>query len=145
MIKHSLSPEVLNAYTKAAEEGRLAWKLGAVNEAETKFLEAWNILPNPKIEQDHAQSLAWGLVEFYRDTKQFEKAKQWLRTMKEAYGPSPNAFVNFLAGTVALDAGDLDEAFALFHELFVKFGERPFEGSDRKYLDFYKNRAGQKD
>ncbi len=94
-----------------------------------------------KIEQDYAQSLSFGLTIFYRDTRQFEKAKQWLEVVRQAYGPGPDDFVDFLAGTVAFDAGDESEAFRLFQRLYLEFGSRPFEGSDRRYLDFYRKRA----
>ena len=85
-------------------------------------------LPEPKIEYDYAQSLSGGLVTFYRDTKQFEKAKEWLTVMRDAYGPGPNIYVEFLAGTVYYDAGMLDDAFAIFDTAYKKFKQRPFQG-----------------
>ena len=105
------------------------------------FLAAWRQLPEPKIEHDYAQSLSGGLVTFYRDTKQFEKAKEWLTVMRGAYGPGPDIYVEFLAATVYYDAGMLDDAFAIFDSAYKKFKQRPFQGEDRKYLQFYKERA----
>jgi hypothetical protein len=141
MMKNPVSAEVLAKLTGAAAQGRQAWKRGAISEAESHFLDAWNALPDPKLEQDYAQSLSWGLTTFYKGTNQFEKAKAWLDTVRRAYGPGPNDSVEFLAATVAFDAGDLEEAFRIFHVLFLKFGTRPFEGHDSKYLDFYNKRV----
>lgn len=123
--------------------GREAWQRGDIQTAEDKFLGAWRQLPEPKIEYDYAQSLSRGLVTFYRDTKQFEKAKEWLTVMRDAYGPGPNDSVEFLAATVYYDAGLLDDAFAIFDTAYKQFKQRPFQGEDSKYLRFYKERAGE--
>ena len=139
-----LSADALSTMSAAAASGREAWKRGAIEEAEKHFLDAWSALPDPKLEQDYGQSLSRGLTVFYRDTKQCEKAKQWLQTTREAYGPGPDDSIEFLAGTVHLDCGELDEAYRLFQPLFVKFGSRPFEGSDGKYLAFYRKRTKER-
>jgi hypothetical protein len=139
-----LLPAVHSAMSQAAAQGREAWKRGDIGAAERRFLEAWSALPEPKSEQDYAQSLARGLVNFYRDTGQFEKARQWLGTMRELYLPGPNPSLDFLAGTVAFESGDLDSALRLFRQVYLEFGERPFAGSDPKYLDFYRRRFGER-
>ncbi len=120
--------------------GRQAWQRGAVEEAESHFIAAWNVLPEPKMDQDFAQSLSSGLVIFYRDTRQFEKAHKWLEVMRVTYGLGPNEYVEFLKGTVCFDSEALDEAFTIFDTLYKKFKARPFQGYDKKYLDFYKKR-----
>lgn len=121
--------------------GRDAWKSGRISEAEKYFLEAWNALPEPRTKYDFAQSMSRGLVTFYRDTSQFPQAFKWLDIMREAYGPKPNDFVEFVAGTVHFDAGNLDEAFRVFDDQVKRFRFRPFQGEDPKYLNFYKSRS----
>ncbi|KLU22295.1 hypothetical protein EOS_31355 [Caballeronia mineralivorans PML1(12)] len=120
--------------------GREAWKRGALDEAETDFLKAWKVLPEPKRQYDLAPSLCRGFVIFYRDTKQFDKARHWLSEMREAYGPGtgPDLTVGFLSGTVYFEAGDLDKASQFFLPLFEQYGNRPFSGEDKKYLEFVK-------
>jgi hypothetical protein len=135
-------PVAEDVVTRIAEKGALgrqAWKRGAIDDAEAQFLSAWNLLPDPKTDHDYAQSLARGLVKFSRDTKQPQKAKSWLDVMRLAYGPGPDDSVEFMAGTVYFEAGDLNEAFRIFDGLYGKFKQRPFQGEDKKYLDFYKN------
>ena len=143
-MKKPVSPEIVaNIYAQGAA-GREAWQRGDIQKAEDKFLDVWRLLPEPKIEYDYAQSLSRGLVTFYRDTKQFEKAIEWLTVMRDAYGPGPNISVEFLAATVYHDAGMLDDAFAIFDTAYKEFKERPFQGKDGKYLQFYKERAGKR-
>jgi hypothetical protein len=68
-------------------------------------------------------------------------APQKSSVIRDAYGPGPNVDVEFLAATVYYEAGMLDSAFAIFDSLYKKFNQRPFQGEDKKYLQFYKTRA----
>lgn len=142
-MKKPVPPEIVANMSAQGKAGREAWQRGDIQKAEDKFLAVWRLLPEPKIEYDYAQSLSCGLVTFYRDTKQFEKAKEWLTVMRDAYGAGPDDSVEFLDATVYYDAGMLDDAFAIFDTAYKKFKQRPFQGEDRKYLQFYKERAGE--
>jgi tetratricopeptide (TPR) repeat protein len=142
-MKKPVAEDIVANIRAQSAAGREAWQQGDIQKAEDKFLDAWRLLPEPKTEYDYAQSLSRGLVTFYRETKQFEKARDWLVVMRDAYGP-PNDSVEFLAATVYYDAGILDDAFAIFDTLYKKFKQRPFQGEDRKYLQFYKARARER-
>jgi hypothetical protein len=133
--------EVVEAIYEHGRLGREAWQRGALADAEREFLTAWDCLPEPRLDHDYAQSMSRGLVVFYRDTAQVGKAKWWLEVMRGTYGAEPNDSVEFLAGTVHHEAGEFEQAFALFDGVFRRFGQRPFEGKDKKYLAFYKKRA----
>jgi tetratricopeptide (TPR) repeat protein len=141
-MKQTVAPDIVSSMAEKGALGRQAWQRGAIAEAEKYFLEIWELLPDPKTEYDRAQSLSRGLVTFYRDTKQFEKANRWLGVMQEAYGPGPDESVEFLAATVHFEAGDLDRAFRIFDAQFKQYKQRPFQGEDKKYLEFYKRRTG---
>ena len=137
-MKSILSPRILEKLARETAAGREAWKNGAIGEAEKHFLEAWNALPDPKTKQDfYSQDLSWGMTAFDQATQQYDKAKRWLDIVRQVYGGGPDASVDFLAGTVTFDSGDLGEAYRLFDDLFLRYGSRPFEGSDSKYLKFY--------
>lgn len=110
---------------------------GDTIKAEEYFLAAWNSLPEPKTEHDYSQSLSRGLVSFYQDTRQFEKAFEWLNTMKSTYDNESNPSIDFIEATVNYDAGKISEAFAIFDSLTRKYKARPFQGSDPKYLKFF--------
>src|SRR3546814_19384882 len=103
-------------------------------------------MPVPKLAYDHAQSMTAGLVTFYRDIGQVQKAKDWLPLARQAYGPEPDSYIAFLAATVHFEAGELDQAFALFDELFTASQSRPFHGEKPAYLAFSssdESRSGQ--
>ena len=141
-MKKPVPHEIVANISAQGKAGREAWQRADIQKAEDRFLDAWRLVPEPKTEYDYyAQSLSRGLVTFYRNTKQFEKAKEWLTVMRHAYGPGPNIDVEFLAATVYYDAGMLDDALAIFDAAYKKFRQRPFQGDDRKYLRFYRERA----
>lgn len=81
-----------------------------------------------------------GNLVFYRDSKQFEKARQWLEVARESYGPGRNETIEFLAATLWYEMGDFDKAFEEFDRQYKAFKTRPFQGKDKKYLDFYLSR-----
>jgi hypothetical protein len=92
--------------------------------------------------------LSRGLVEFYRQTNQYDKAKTWLETVRDVYDVEHNAAsgasVTFLAGAVHFDAGNLETARVLFERLYKEYGRRPFDGSDPKYLQFTLDRTKER-
>lgn len=126
-----------------AGRGRTAWQAGDLAGAETEFLAAWSQIPEPQAAYDQAQSMASGLVAFFMQTRQFDKAAVWLQRMREVYGPSPDASeADFIAAALAYETGQLDAAFDGFHALYKRFKRRPFQDEDPKYLKFYLQRAG---
>jgi len=117
-------------------EGRHFWSSGNIEEAERIFLECWTAIPDPKLDYDYSQILSGGLVRFFRDSRQIEKAKHWINVMREAYGSSTDLDVEFLAATVYFEANELDRAYEIFEYQYRKYGKRPFEGENQKYIDF---------
>lgn len=143
MFRPRLPKDLSEKIDALCAKGRKAWLQGRLEEAEQCVLTAWNELPEPKMEHDYyPEVLSRGIVTFYQETKQFPKAIKWLDTLEKAYDPdgSKNASVLFKRATVYFDAGRLDEAFSIFDGLYKTFKARPFQGSDKRYLDFYKKR-----
>lgn len=139
-MKKELNEAALEVLKQNSKAGREAWKGGDLVLAEKHFINAWDAIPEPKNEYDYAQSLAGGLVVFYRDTKQLDKAKKWLPIMRQTYSSPSNDYVEFMAATIHFEAGEFDLAFVIFDNQFKKFKNRPFEGEDKKYLEYYKKR-----
>jgi hypothetical protein len=132
--------EVVEKIYAEGAAGRAAREAGDLGTAEAHFLNAWEALPEPKYDYDYAQSLSRGLVEFFRDTDQVEKAREWMQHTKQAYAPFSKACVTsltFLEATVDFQGGALEECFSKFDTLYQEFGKRPFQGADDKYWKFF--------
>lgn len=116
-----------------------AWDAGDLDKAESLFRAAWDDVPAPKGEHEVAQFVANDFIDFLTKTGQHDKAVAALPWLREAYkvnGDGENAHVDFVAGTVAYDAGDRDAARHLLAPLVAKFGKRPFTDADPKYYEF---------
>ena len=117
--------------------GRQAWARGDIAGAEAAFLAAWSHVLQPPVLHPYAQSLASGLVAFYLDTHQLDKAEQWIDRMVEVYGAQPERCeADFLRARVAFERGDFPSALHAFQALLSRYGRRPFDGEDPKYLRF---------
>src|SRR3954471_634151 len=124
--------ELINEHGVRAHQ---LWLEGKIIEAESEMQKCWHVLPSPATDYVYAQNLSRGIVTFYRDTAQFDKALRWLEVMRIAYGSDEDPGVEFMAATVHLKSGDHDDAFRIFDSLYAEFGAQPFEGKDPAYLD----------
>jgi tetratricopeptide (TPR) repeat protein len=140
MTKIPLSNELVQTLHEYGNAARRERELKNTQGAEENFLAIWNLIPEPKLDHDHSQSIARILVEFYRDTMQIEKAFAWLPVLREAY-PSNDPGTEFIAASVHYKAGDFDTAFRIFDELYQKFKQRPFQEKDPVYLKFYREES----
>jgi tetratricopeptide (TPR) repeat protein len=116
------------------------------NERSEKLaLQAWALLPEPKLGWEfYSNVLPRDNLLFYRDTKNFDKALRWLEVTREAYGPDRDDTIEFYAATLWFEMGEFDKAFEEFDRQYKAFRTRPFQGEDKKYLEFYLSQKKKK-
>ncbi|MFL0350847.1 hypothetical protein [Stenotrophomonas lactitubi] len=138
----SLDAELEERFLAIAKRGRTAWLAGDIAEAEHRFLESWDMIPEPKSAYNYGQITSYGIAVFYRDTAQFEKAKAWAMVARGIYGEGEGAteYMDELAATIQFESGDLDGAYTLFEPQYRKYGRRVFEGHKKGFIDFIKSR-----
>ena len=138
----SLDAELEERFLAIAKRGRTAWLAGDIAEAEHRFLESWDMIPEPKSAYNYGQIISYGMAVFYRDTAQFVKAREWAMVARGIYGEGETASVSMdeLAATIHFESGDLEEAYALFEPHYRKYGRRVFEGHKKEFIAFIKNR-----
>lgn len=137
----SLDAELEERFLAIAKRGRTAWLAGDTAEAEHRFLESWDMIPEPKSAYDYGQITSYGIAVFYRDTAQFEKARKWAMVARDIYGEGEAASVSMdeLAATIQFESGDLDGAYTLFEPHYRKYGRRVFDGHKKEFIDFIKS------
>jgi hypothetical protein len=122
-----------------------AKRAGDIRRSEEARLSAWEALPAPKLCWEfYSNIMPRNNLIFYRDARQFEKANRWLAITRESYGPGRNEVIEFLAATLWFEMGDFDRSYDEFARQFKAGRTRPFQGQDKKYLDFYLQRAAKK-
>lgn len=117
---------------------------GAVADAEALLIQAWDGLPVPQHEWDMGQLVILHAISFYLKTGRPEEAKKWLHPLAISFGSADDGTVAMITGTVHYEAHDFDAAFERFNHIYVEFGKRPFQGRDKKYLEFYLSKAKSK-
>ena len=132
----------VDALLKEAGEYRRA---GDVKGRERCALQAWDLLPDPKLGWDYYSNIMpSNNLLFYRDSKQFKKAEKWLEITRESYGPGRDEVIEFYAATLWYAMGGLDKAWEEFDRQYKLGKTRPFQGEDKKYIDFYLSRKVKK-
>ncbi|WP_447934372.1 hypothetical protein [Stenotrophomonas lactitubi] len=138
----SLGADLEARFLAVAQRGRTAWLAGDIAGAERRFLESWEMIPEPKSAYDYGQISSYGIAIFYRDTAQFEKAREWAMVARGIYGEgeASSEYMDELAATIHFESGDLEGAFALFEPHYRKYGRRVFEGHKKEFIAFIKSR-----
>lgn len=140
-----LSPHVKSVIDDLLRKAGEAKRAGDLQRSEEARLAAWRVLPEPKLGWEfYSNIMPRNNLIFYRDARQFDKAQQWLAITRESYGPGRNEVIEFFAATLWFEMGDLDRAYGEFARQFQAGRTRPFQGQDKKYLDFYLKRSARK-
>lgn len=142
MTRHPELPEHLRqSIDDLLRQAGEAERANEPERSEQMSLKAWGMLPEPKLGWNfYSNIMPRDNLLFYRNTKQFDKAQHWLAVTRESYGPGRDESVEFLAATLWYEMGDLDKAFEEFDRQYKSYKTRPFQGKDKKYLDFYLSR-----
>lgn len=121
-------------------KGKLGWgdKSGAIQDAEA----AWRTLPEPKFGWDVSKSFTHALAKIYRDTGNFQNAIALMNELfasgtVKPYQDGPR----FVIATICFEMGDHENAMKWFGEANQISKGRCFQGEDKKYQQFYKNRV----
>ena len=144
-MKHSskLPKEIEDEIVALLKQAGDARRSGDNSGRELYALRAWDKLPEPKLSWEFfSNTMPRNNTLFYRDTRQFDKALHWLDITRESYGPDRDDVIEFVAATLYYEMGHTDKAFEEFDRQYKAFKTRPFQGLDKKYLDFY---LGRKD
>ncbi|WP_080424597.1 tetratricopeptide repeat protein [Burkholderia ubonensis] len=116
-------------------------KSGAIQDAEA----AWKTLPEPKFGWDVSKSFTHALAKIYRNTGHFQNAVALMNELfasgtVKPYQDGPR----FVTATIYFEMGDNENAMKWFDEANQISKGRCFQGEDKKYQEFYKNRVAGK-
>ncbi|HWX02959.1 hypothetical protein [Collimonas sp.] len=110
------------------------------------YMEAWGLLPEPKIEWElYSSWIAGSLFNSYFDSANFDEAKQWaLKTYDARHKDEVTTEGMNEVGKACYELDQLEEAYSWFKQSFDIDGRRAFSEEDPKYLKFYLDRTAER-
>jgi len=102
--------------------------------------QAWDELPNNKVEYDESFLIVWGILDIAIIIKDIKRMKKWVDKIFIADPERGDTGERELwAGKVAYEIGELSKAKEYFNVVFKKSRGRCFGPKDSEYLKFYKS------
>jgi len=112
----------------------------SLDEAVTKYQEAWSLLPEPPTQWDLAQWIASCLADAFFEQGQYTESKAWAMIAVDTKPPrETSSWIVFARACIAL--GESDLAVEYLGKAYALGKKRAFQGFDKKYLAFYLERA----
>jgi hypothetical protein len=102
--------------------------------------QAWDELPNNKVEYDESFLIVWGILDIAIILKDIKRMKKWVDKIFIADPERGDTGERELwAGKVAYEIGEFSKAKEYFDIAFKKSRGRCFGPKDSEYLKFYKS------
>jgi hypothetical protein len=139
-----LSPEASERTQEARNRAMVAERAGDLTAAEAGYLDAWQLLPEPRHIWESSEITALDLVALYFKRAQYDLAQQWLETADLSGDGTANPTVVLWLGKLRFQLGDKDAAYHAFDALYRAWGERPFDWHSGEYLKFYLDERSQR-
>jgi tetratricopeptide (TPR) repeat protein len=135
-----LPDETYEKICALGEQGNELVEADDLPQALLTFEEAWDLLPEPKIEWEAATWLlaAIGDVQFLLG--EFAATKETLSLAMHAPGAIGNPFLHLRLGQAQLELGDIHRAGDELARAYLLEGTRIFANDDPKYLAFIKSK-----
>ena len=136
-----LTENELKPFIKKIEKGNKLDEKGKHQEAIKIYLDTWDELPEPKLEQPEriANWIMNCIVNCYIDLKDFLNAKTWAKKAldtERAKDPI-NFYEHFQMGVVYFELNEHDKAMEYFETVYQRAQKRGFQEFDKKYWKFY--------
>ena len=119
------------------ESGNLVQDGGDLSKALEHYVQAWELIPDPKLEWEISGWVASCLFSIYFDLSNYHAAKEWALTALDMRDSDIDTAPLIDLGMVCYELGQNDEAIKYFDQAY-QFGQaRAFQGRPEKYLSFY--------
>lgn len=109
-------------------------------EALKYFLDAWDLVPDPKANWEISFWIAACIKDLYFYRQDYEKAKVWGEWRYQHSDNTIDVAPAYDLGMILFELGDIDEAYKKFSEVYNKGKYRPFRDRPQKYWEFYKEK-----
>jgi tetratricopeptide (TPR) repeat protein len=134
-----LDPAIIEQVDAEINKGYELKQRGDFVGAEKHYRKAWDLVPDPKYNWDISDSILLRIARFFRDKKDFDEAKRWIRLVFDHCVILPGeGQPDLIAGTIYYEAGERDLARKYLERAYKISKGRSFQTEDIKYLKFVK-------
>jgi hypothetical protein len=132
--------KVINTVERLLAKGETLIDKGQDEEALAQFQAAWDLLPEPKNEQEPAIRILGAMADCYFYLQEWEGCRQAVQHAFRCGADVGNPFLRLRLGQSLYELGDEREAANWLVPVYLQEGRKPFEGEDSKYLEFFQSR-----
>lgn len=132
----TLDKELSARITRLAEEGDREGEKENWDGQIEKYLQAWELVPEPKYEWDGGTWITSGIAEGFFQKKNYQGAKPYFHEGLKCYRGEQHSFILLRLGEIYYDEGDLDQARQYLCRAWDISEGREFVDEPKKYRDF---------
>jgi hypothetical protein len=131
-----LDPATHRRITQIGKEADRLREAGDFANSYDKYVEAWELLPEPKGEWEAATWLLGSMGDLCVVGGKWDAARQALEQAMHCPGGLGNPFLHLRLGQVRFEMGDMDRAADELTRAYMGAGEEIFAAEDPKYFKF---------
>lgn len=122
------------------EEGDVLVEMGELNDAFNNFIEAMNLVPEPKESYFVTAGIMAGLGDVYFHSNSFQQGKEALSDVMHCVGAIGSPFLHLRLGQCQLELGNDERAADELVRAYMGAGKEIFAKEDPKYFSFLKSK-----
>ncbi|MCH1918832.1 tetratricopeptide repeat protein [Shewanella sp. A3A] len=122
------------------DEGDVFIEMGEFENAYENFMEALELVPDPKESYFITASIMAGLGDVYFKSGNFQQAKQVLSDAMHCAGAIGSPYLHFRLGQCQLELGNEERAADELCRAYMGAGKEIFETDHPKYFEFLKTK-----
>jgi hypothetical protein len=105
-----------------------------------RFQAAWNLLPEPKDDQEPAIQVLAAIADCHFYLGAWDACREAVQHAFRCGAELDNPFLRLRLGQSLYELGDEREAANWLVPVYLTEGREPFEDDDPKYLEFFRNK-----
>jgi tetratricopeptide (TPR) repeat protein len=131
-----INPDLQSKINQIAKKGDSKANSGNWAGQIEKYLEVWELIPEPKHNWDGGTWIIGGIAEAFYQSEDFSKAKEFFVKGLQCFKGEQNSFIQLRLGQIYCDDGDLENSKHHLKEAWHLSEGRIFVGEPKKYRDF---------
>ncbi len=135
-MSQELPDAIYSEVTRLSEEGNQLMEASQFAEARSRWLAAWELLPEPRDTWEAATWLSTSIGDTFFEDASFSDALPFFQRAVRCPGGLGNPYIHLRLGEIQFEMGNMERAKDELARAFMGGGDELFEGDDPKYWRF---------